>query len=793
MKRICTLDIETNCLLEDALDYSSMPYRLKDSVKFWVVAITDVHTMESTVLILEDITKENLRKELEKYDMVVTHHGHKFDLVILQLAGLIDYKVGYIGETDILNGKAVRLADTQVMSRVLNPDRYGGHSLRAYGERIGVSKTDYRAELVSKGVMEGTEPKGHEFTFFDPLMVDYCIQDTVVTAHVLSSLLKEIKELGVDYSTPLQMEHKLADIGIKRELLGFHFDTDRAIGLVDELTDKMNSIKEEVDPLLPKKKLTKTALSDYTPPKKPFKKNGEFSSHMVRFFDRHGISNYCHIEKEFEFEGETFHIEENMPPIKTEEESFVEDLDIVKQYLIELGWEPSEWNMKDLTKNSKKESLPRDKIEKSVKRYVEETLGGKYKDSRLSQLKVKEGELERLLMNGTRTNNRFLVPTTPPLRVGVTKELCPNLIKLGDKVDFAKKVADFYTYRHRRSSIAGGIKGEFEYDEEDLPETGFLSKVREDGRIPTPAIENGTNTFRYKHISVANIPRASSTYGKEMRALFGAGGSFIQFGFDYSSLEARIQGHYIYTYEGGKEMSVTLLAEKPNDIHSVTARNLGIERDDAKSINYMILYGGSWTKVVSMLGYTKTKAQKFLDDWWDNNLPLKQLRDDKIKEWIKSGKKYITTIDGRVVRIRSQHSIINALFQSAGAIFAKYVTVKMFEKFEKGGFCIDVLEGVPDIHSFIEYHDECQLGIDKGLVTYKTFKTEEEGKEFIDGWGGEQLSSLQKSDKGVYYVAMPSVISKTITETISEVEEMFEMNVPIGYAYETGRNWADCH
>lgn len=43
------------------------------------------------------------------------------------------------------------------------------------------------------------------------------------------------------------------------------------------------------------------------------------------------------------------------------------------------------------------------------------------------------------------------------------------------------------------------------------------------------------NSNRYRHITVANIPRATSIYGKEMRSLFGAGKDYFQIGFDFSS------------------------------------------------------------------------------------------------------------------------------------------------------------------------------------------------------------------------------------------------------------------
>jgi hypothetical protein len=52
---------------------------------------------------------------------------------------------------------------------------------------------------------------------------------------------------------------------------------------------------------------------------------------------------------------------------------------------------------------------------------------------------------------------------------------------------------------------------------------GFLAaeRIAVDGRIPTPADTCGAGTSRFKHRLVANIPRVTSLYGKEMRGQFG--------------------------------------------------------------------------------------------------------------------------------------------------------------------------------------------------------------------------------------------------------------------------------
>lgn len=788
--KIGVIDIETSGLLSEMLDYREFPYKLRDDAKLWVVSVTDMSTMKTKSLVKEEITKESLDNLIKDFTTIVAHNGIKFDFISLKLFNVLDYSIGWLGEKDTINGREVRILDSLIMSRFSNPDRIGGHSLDSWGQRVGVHKTDYRGELIKLGVIESSLPKGEEFKFFHPLMVDYCEQDTITNAYAYREILKEYK--GYDTARlGLQLEHKLADLAVRRESLGFWFDKNLALENLEELGEIMKGIQDKVNPLLPPKPLNKTELSDFTPPRTQFKKDGSWSSHMMRFFERHNITRHNAEEKWFEYKGNLFECPTSLP-IERSRPATVDDLDWVKNYLMTLGWEPSEWGDRDLTRDDKKQILPVDKKNKTIERYVAETLGGKFTEGRLKVLGFTKDNLHAKLIAETIGSKSFRVPTSPKIRVGVTKEICPNLIKLGETVEFAKDVADYYTYRHRKSAIAGGDIEDMDFDE-DTPSTGYLANYRDqDGRISTPAIELGAATHRYKHITVANIPRTSSLYGDKMRALFGAGKDYIQFGFDYSSLEARIQGHFVYPYDGGEELAYTLLQEKPNDTHSIMAKKLGIERTDAKSVNYMFMYGGSASKVEKMLGYSKEKAIQFHKDWWDNMLPLKQLKEDKEKEWIASGKKYIKSIDGRRINIRSQHSIINALFQSSGVIFAKYVTVLLLQELESQGLCIDVFKGKPDVAEMISYHDESQFAVSPHLMDYYVFKTEEEAKKFHDNWEGEQLGAVQKG-KNCYYITKPSIISKSLTKVIKKVEDMFNIKVEMGYEYVTGRNWRDCH
>lgn len=785
--KICSLDIETNSLLADMLDYSSLPYKLNSEARLWVVVIRDLNTNTFVVAENEEVTKEWMQQNLEGYDIILTHNGIKFDLVSLMLFGVLDYTMGYLEEGDTVFGKPTRFLDTLVFSRLLNPDRLGGHGLKAWGLRLGEHKTDYRSECIEAGYIDKSAPKGEEFRAFNPLMKPYCIQDTNVGGLIYFELVKEVGSYE-GWKQSLKLEHKLADLAIRRETFGFWFDKELALECLQDLTCKMEELTNSVNPHLPLKKLTQTQANDLTPPKIQSKVSGGHSQAMIRFVENIGATLK---EKSLIYEDIEYQLPLELVPLKTEIQATISDLDTVKSHLMTLGWNPSEWKERDLTKNSKKQSIPYDKRVKALDRWYKETTEGKYTKDRIEATGYREGIAYEKLKAKLKDNKPVRVLTSPSVRVGIEKELCPNLVSMGDKVAFAKDFVDYLTYRHRKSSIAGGDIEDMDFDS-DVPNTGFLAMYREqDGRIPTPAIEIGASTHRYRHIGVANIPRASSIYGKEMRSMFGCGEGYVQLGFDFASLEARIQGHFSWNYTDGQQLAETLLAEKPNDIHTLTGFRLDIPRGDAKSVNYAILYGCSIKKIQKMLSCSLDRATEIFEGFWDGVPSLKELKQFLELSWIDTYKKYIVGIDGRKINIRSSHSILNACFQSAGVIAAKYSLVFIMEELESKGYCIDCFKGEPDVAEMISYHDESQLAVKQGIIKYEKFKTEEEAKEFVKAWVGKQLSAV--SEGNVWYVALPNDISTAIGTNIDKAVELLKLNVPLGYEWIVSKNWYGCH
>lgn len=790
-KRSCVIDIESNNFTENLLDFSSFPYKFTDEAKLWCIVIRDLNTGEEWSAELELCTKEWLKETLEPFYFIIAHNGNKFDLLQLQLFGIFDYTIGWIDQSDTCFGREVKFLDSLILSRLANPDR-GGHSLKMWGYRVGENKTDYRKQCIEEGYIEATDPPGAEFREYNPLMLPYCKQDCKTNAKAFKKIREEFRDHN--WGDSIQMEHKLADLAIRREFLGFDFDKELALKCLGELNAKLQELADKVEPVIPPKPLNKTELKYWTPPKTQIKKNGDLGSHMINFLAKIGAK--CK-EDGFVHEDKFYNIPHN-EPLKEEVRAEMKDFDHIKMYLInKFGWDPIEWSERDMTKDSKKKNLSFEKRLAVLERWWGDTMGGKYQKHRLEAAKESlrmpssstDKELYEKLKEKLQEKWPVRVYTAPKIRVGIERDLCPNLVKLGEKVSFAKDFADWLTYRHRRNAIAGG-----EMDEDTgTPSSGFLSAYREvDGRIGTPSIEIGASTGRYTHKTVANIPRASSTYGKEMRSLFRAGEGAVFFGFDYSSLENRIQGSYIYKYPGGPEMAESLVAEKPNDSHTLNSIKLGIPRVEVKSFTYAVLYGAAAAKIKKMLGISLDEAKKLIDDFWNGNPALQSLKKNLEKYWETTDKKFVLGIDRRKIRTRSKHSLLNALFQSGGVIFAKYVSVYLMQKMEEEGLCIDPFVGKPDICSMIEYHDEQDMYANPKLFKFQVFDTEEAAEEFSKNWTGRQLSAVAKG-KDKYFVALPSPVSIGIEDSIEIVKNRLNISVDMGFEYMLGSNWFQCH
>jgi DNA polymerase-1 len=164
---------------------------------------------------------DTLLKVLEDNPLLVAHNGIFFDYPILNR----------LWNTKI---KASMCVDTLVMSRLMSPSRENGHSLAAWGTRLGTEKIDFQD--FDGGYTEE--------------MQEYCIRDVEVLEKVYNALLKEQEQYGFSEES-IELEHQVAIIIARQERRGFRFDLPKGMVLLASLKDKMASIEASLHGIFP--------------------------------------------------------------------------------------------------------------------------------------------------------------------------------------------------------------------------------------------------------------------------------------------------------------------------------------------------------------------------------------------------------------------------------------------------------------------------------------------------------------------------------------------------------------
>lgn len=871
-----TWDIEaTNLLNEETIDYTASPYKLLPSYSthcvvfqnHWTGEIVAFHdgekyvfdgreyseTIDGNTYILPEgypaveYTHRPM-SELEgfikttKFRRLVAHNQISYDLLAMKAVYGIDYSIGdEIREgglttwtQDTWAGNKLSIWDTLVVSKCLNPDRYGGHSL----EKLATGGTSEKFAF-RKGIHQS-----ERFKHFAADMLYYCIFDVKANTEVYD---KQINDYGLfqleefqKWASALKLEHAVAELITRQEHRGFWFNMDKAQKALDELDKLMEERRVKVEPLLPPKPATKKFMGDYTPPKNQFKKNGELSSHMEKFIAKHGgelveARKLKVFDKVYDLP-----LAEGVP-LKTEQTASIGDTTHIKNWLVGLGWHPNEYKEKDLTVDDKKNKLDDVKLLAAIDRYLDQTYSCAFKTHRLEHLEnlsvgassSKDYVRRAMLKRATRSGIKVL--TNPSFTVGADKEMCSDLERISEQFPFTKDIVEYLTYKHRRNSILGG--GQDWDDPEEEPEKGYMAGVRPDGRIATPADTCGAATSRFKHRKVANVPRVTSLFGKELRELFGVGAGFFQIGYDFDSLEARVESAYCYMYDADdKAYCKSLMLEKPFDVHTMMAKAISkiigtdFGRSPAKNVKYGCTYGAQAAKVAKTIGSSVEVGNMVFEAFWDAAFPLKMLKEALQKQWEANGKKYIIGIDGRRVPTRSAHAILNSLFQSGGVICAKRAMVLHDRKLKAEGLAVDFFlddwKNKTFCQQMIAYHDEAQLEASASLFKFKAYTYAsigftafddkdavkeadaklkascQEYKDFMLKSSGEVWSDISHNDRGFYvaycragvlatdavreaghFYAAPEGVDATVAPVL--------LDLTAGYIVE--RSWAGCH
>jgi DNA polymerase I len=124
-----------------------------------------------------------------------------------------------------------RVLDTLVLSRLYEPSKSGGHSLRNWGECLGFPKGDHT-----------------DWTQLSQEMIDYCIRDVEVTEAVHQNLMQNMTCFSPNC---IELEHKVQASVQQQEINGWTLDQPLARDLCATFKERMNEIEEELQQKFP--------------------------------------------------------------------------------------------------------------------------------------------------------------------------------------------------------------------------------------------------------------------------------------------------------------------------------------------------------------------------------------------------------------------------------------------------------------------------------------------------------------------------------------------------------------
>jgi len=225
----------------------------------------------------------------------------------------------------------------------------------------------------------------------------------------------------------------------------------------------------------------------------------------------------------------------------------------------------------------------------------------------------------------------------------------------------------------------------------------WMKMARGDGRIHGKVRHNAAITNRCTHSSpnMTAVPKPSSPYGPECRALFVAPPGYALVGGDLKGIQLRGLAHFLFPYDKGAFIEEVLNGdphEKNRALMQLPPGKKG--RDDAKTTIYAVFFGAQGGKVASILGCNYRRGVEVLDLLMSGRPALAAFKN-------KVGNLHLTRgslrgPDGRHAFTRSAHSAIATALQLFEAVVMKQTVVLMHARFRAEGLAVRQVLSVHD-------------------------------------------------------------------------------------------------
>jgi len=192
---------------------------LKPSV-IWVIVCKDIDTQEVKVFKRPDLYPSSFVSYSKNVSLWVGHNFLGYDALAIN---------------SLVSGVHIDFAscvDTLIVSRLVDANQEGGHSLARWGEYLGCSKIEF-----------------NDFSQLTKEMIEYCKQDVEVNYKVFKHLEKFI--YSPLWKNSLRTEHEMQIICNELHSNGFYFDYSKALSLYEDIKGRLETLSLELTKAFP--------------------------------------------------------------------------------------------------------------------------------------------------------------------------------------------------------------------------------------------------------------------------------------------------------------------------------------------------------------------------------------------------------------------------------------------------------------------------------------------------------------------------------------------------------------
>ncbi len=276
-----------------------------------------------------------------------------------------------------------------------------------------------------------------------------------------------------------------------------------------------------------------------------------------------------------------------------------------------------------------------------------------------------------------------LDPKAKKTKTGQYKTGEEILVKLKDRHEIIEKILDYRQLQKLSSTYVDALPKEIN------PETG---------RIHTTFVQTTAATGRLASTNpnLQNIP-IRSEQGRQIRKAFVARDqNHVLMSADYSQIELRVIA------ELSQDPKMLESFKKGEDIHRATAARVfnvtqeevtREQRDQAKTVNFGIIYGVSAFGLAEQTGLSRSEARQLIDTYYETYPVLKNYIENQIHlareqgfvETILGRRRYLKDINSRnaIVKGHAERNAINAPIQGSAADIIKIAMINLHEKLQK--------------------------------------------------------------------------------------------------------------